>query len=134
MPGINFFSDFNQVKNSPCFKCHLNHRQKCHKFKWYFFILLWNNYWLGHMPSLLNHGELNQYILKSHFWMVPLPYKLWLWVCDNMPSGMQHYLSMWCSRVNTLQIWIQNWHNQNQKIFFSLPRFEPKLYSKPHMH
>jgi hypothetical protein len=50
-------------------------------------------------------------------------YILWLRVLGNMPSGIRHYWSIYmyinkqCSRVNTLQIWIQMWHKQTQKIF-----------------
>jgi hypothetical protein len=49
--------------------------------------------------------------------MVPLHINIV--VLGNMPSGINIIVNIhvWCSRVNTLQIWIQMRHKQNKKIF-----------------
>jgi hypothetical protein len=58
-------------------------------------------------------------------------YILWLRIFGNMPSGIQHYWSIWiyinkqCSRVNILQISNIMWHKHIY--FLSELRFEPRM-------
>jgi hypothetical protein len=77
---------------------------------------------LGRMPVFIEHGD--QYTFLNHIFRWPLStYTLRFRVFWQLAWGIQHYWSIYmyiykqCSRVNTLQIWIQMWHKQNKKTF-----------------
>jgi hypothetical protein len=56
-------------------------------------------YWLGSASDFIKYGELNQYILKLQFKMVPLQIPIVAKDFGNMPCGIQHYLSV-CMYIN----------------------------------
>jgi hypothetical protein len=86
----------------------------------------------GRMLAYMKGGELNQYILKSHFRWSLSTYILWLRVCGNMPVGSSIICKYTYILTNNTQeltpyIYEFKWDkNRVRQYFMSMPIFQPQ--------